>query len=251
MIYGRKGKIFTRYLKLPTGVFLLIICLVLAAYSNEKKVLFREDFHNLEKWKPLYFKKIKNHTTYTVASDGNGDYLKAESHSSASALVCKEEFDVYKYPKARWRWKIGSISIKGDPLKKSGDDYPNRVYFLFKYEPENASFTEKIKYALLKNIYGEYPPHSSLNYVWSYTEKTAEVFSSPYTDKTKILVLEKGDKYVGQWMTEDVNILEDYQKAFGKKPPAVASIAVMNDSDNTGGEAVSYIDFIEVYRDGP
>jgi len=50
------------------------------------------------------------------------------------------------------------------------------------------------------------------------------------------------------WVDEEVNILDDYNKAFGKSPPSTASIAIMNDSDNTGEDSVSYIDFIEVYR---
>ena len=39
---------------------------------------------------------------------------------------------------------------------------------------------------------------------------------------------------------------DDYRKAFGKDPPKTASIAIMNDSDNTGEAAVSYVEFIEV-----
>ena len=48
--------------------------------------------------------------------------------------------------------------------------------------------------------------------------------------------------------TESVNILEDYRKAFGVDPPATAGLAVMSDTDNAGGSAAAYIDFIEVYR---
>jgi hypothetical protein len=47
---------------------------------------------------------------------------------------------------------------------------------------------------------------------------------------------------------EEANILEDYTKAFGAAPPAIASIAIMNDSDNTGESSVSYVDYIEVYK---
>ena len=47
---------------------------------------------------------------------------------------------------------------------------------------------------------------------------------------------------------EEADVIEDYKKAFGVSPPAVASIAIMNDSDNTGESSVSYIDFIEVFK---
>jgi len=45
---------------------------------------------------------------------------------------------------------------------------------------------------------------------------------------------------------ESVKVLEDYRRAFGKDPPATAGLAVMSDTDNAGGSAVAYLDFIEV-----
>ena len=69
---------------------------------------------------------------------------------------------------------------------------------------------------------------------------------SPYTEKARMVILEKGKERVGQWVEESVNVLEDYRKAFGKDPPAIAGLAVMSDTDNTGGSAVAYLDFIEV-----
>ena len=42
--------------------------------------------------------------------------------------------------------------------------------------------------------------------------------------------------------------LEDYRRAFGEDPPAEASLAIMNDSDDTGQSAVSFVEFIEVFR---
>jgi hypothetical protein len=74
--------------------------------------------------------------------------------------------------------------------------------------------------------------------------------ASPYTEKAKIITLQRGKERVGTWQTEEVHILEDYRRVFGEDPPMAANLAVMNDSDNTGQGAVSYLDFIEVFRDG-
>jgi len=63
-----------------------------------------------------------------------------------------------------------------------------------------------------------------------------------------MIVLEAGTKNAGRWVTEKINILEDYKDAFGVPPPAIARIGVMNDSDNTREQSTSYIDFIEVLR---
>ena len=71
---------------------------------------------------------------------------------------------------------------------------------------------------------------------------------SPYTEKARMVVLEKGKERVGRWVDESVNVLDDYRKAFGIDPPATAGLAVMSDTDNAGRSAAAYIDFIEVYR---
>ena len=63
-----------------------------------------------------------------------------------------------------------------------------------------------------------------------------------------MIVLEKGKEQVGRWVEESVDVLADYRKAFGRDPPATAGLAVMSDTDNTGGYAVVSLDFIEVYR---
>ncbi len=237
--------------RITSSIILFILMAVFpvnSARTEEKQILLREDFTTLDNWKPLYFPKIKKHSSYTIEKDGDRHYLKAESNASASAIVYKESFSVHDYPKAKWRWKVDNIYVKGDPRRKEGDDYSIRVYVMFEYDPEKAGFGERIKYSLAKSMYGEYPPHSSLSYVWANREDPETIMTSPYTDKAKMVLLEKGQNKVGTWEDEEVNILEDYQKAFGTKPPARARIAVMNDSDNTGESSVSYVEYIEIFK---
>jgi hypothetical protein len=63
-----------------------------------------------------------------------------------------------------------------------------------------------------------------------------------------MIVLQSGKENIGIWQEQEVNMLEDYRKAFRKNPPATASLAIMSDSDNTGERAVSYVDYIEVFK---
>ena len=57
-----------------------------------------------------------------------------------------------------------------------------------------------------------------------------------------------GNKNVGTWQIEEVHIVNDYEKALRTDPPPIASLAIMNDSDNTGERAVSSVDYIQIYR---
>jgi hypothetical protein len=217
-------------------------------YAQDSNILMSEHFQNLENWRPLHFPKIKQHTRYTVAEENGSTYLRAESNASASAIIYKQEFNIYEYPRIKWRWKIENVYHKGNVREKAGDDYPIRVYVIFKYDPEKASFGQKIKYGLAKKIYGEYPPHSTLTYIWANRKDEAGIVTNPYADEAKMVILQAGQDRIGQWQKEDVNIINDYRKAFGTDPPAFASFAVMNDSDNTGESSVSYIEYIEVYK---
>jgi hypothetical protein len=243
--------------RLKTTAAILRTCLALillpllswtSCAHGDDRVLFRDNFQNLDAWKPLFFPKITRHTTYEIQDREGVRVLVASSDNSASALVNEHRFNVAEYPVLHWRWKVDNIYKKGNYRLKSGDDYPIRIYVFFKYNPKNAPLGMKIKYGLAKSIYGRYPPHSSLNYIWANREDETGTAASPFTDRSIMIPLEHGPQKVGQWVEETVNVLEDYRKAFGTDPPLKASVAIMNDSDNTGERATSYIQFLEVRK---
>lgn len=218
------------------------------AGAADRQVLFREDFANLDNWKPFTFPRIRKHSVYSIENRGTQHVLRAESSASASAIVYKTSFNVYEYSKVKWRWKVKNIYTKGNARTKEGDDYPLRVYIMFEFDPDKAGVGERIQYSFVKSLYGEYPPHSSLSYVWASTDDPERFVASPYTDKAMMVLIEKGPAKAGIWVDEEIDILADYQKAFKTKPPANARIAVMNDSDNTGESSVSWMEFIEVAK---
>jgi hypothetical protein len=217
----------------------------------QQKILFRENFDNLDQWEPLTFPKIKTHSTYTLVREGGKYILKAESRASASAIVHRRVFNVYDNPRLTWRWKVTQLSDRGNPKEKSGDDYPIRVYVMFQYDPSLASLGDRLIYNATRAIYGKYPPHSTLNYVWTGKNIPDRFIVSPYTDKACMVILERGSGRVGQWVEESVNVLDDYRRVFGKDPPAMAALAVMSDSDNTQTGAVAYLDFMEAGKNTP
>ncbi|RPJ15746.1 MAG: DUF3047 domain-containing protein [Desulfobacteraceae bacterium] len=224
------------------GIFL---CYLPAPSYGGEQVLLSEEFHNLDNWEPFYFPKIKSHSTYTTI---DGDVLKAESRASASAIIYKTQFNVYDYPMLQWRWKIENIYLKGDATKKSGDDYPLRLYVMFKYDPAKAGILKKMKYETAKALYGKYPPHSTLNYIWANKSHSDKILTNPYAGEAKMIPVEQGTQKLNTWLVEQADIVEDYRRAFGEEPPAVASLAIMNDSDNTGESSISYLDYIKIYR---
>lgn len=210
--------------------------------------MFREDFETLDDWTPLAFKNIQRQTTYTIENQAGDRILAARSSSSASALIHRQTFDITEYPIIRWRWKVERVYESGDYRTKSGDDYPLRIYVLFDYDPATAATGDNIRFELGKAIFGRYPPRYCLNYIWANRPHETEAVPSPYTSRSVMIPLEQGPENVGRWMEETVNVLEDFKRVFGENPPREATLAIMNDSDNTGEQAASYLAFIEVRK---
>jgi len=191
-------------------------------------------------WKPLTFKKIERHTTYSLVKDGESIILKAVSETSASGLIREIKIDPKQYPILRWRWKVENILEKGDVRKKQGDDYPARVYITFEYDPSQLGLIEKAKFEAVRLVYGQYPPIFAINYIWESKSPIGTIVPNPYSDRVMMIVVQSGKTKLNQWIDEERNIYEDFKKAFGREPFMISGVAIMTDTDNTGERAIAY-----------
>ena len=224
---------------------IIFFLLPLPVYGVEEclNLSFRPDpSNNLpHEWKVLTFPKVRRHTTYKVVEGEAGKFLvKAESEASASALIREIQFDPKAYPILRWRWKVENVIQKGDETKKEGDDYAARVYVNFRYNPDEATAWERLKYGSIRGIYGSYPPKAALNYIWANKLPRGRSADNAYTDRAKMVAVESGSERIGTWVEEERNIYQDYVSLFGEEPPQVIGIAVMTDTDDTQENAVAY-----------
>ncbi|MDY6823729.1 MAG: DUF3047 domain-containing protein [Thermodesulfobacteriota bacterium] len=191
-------------------------------------------------WEPLTFDDIEQHTRYDLVQDGDTAVVRARSNASASGMIRKMKIDPRKFPVIQWRWKITDVLKKGDVTRKSGDDYPARIYIAFEYDPDQVGFWERTKFGAIKALYGEYPPVAAINYIWGSNAPKGTRVANPYTDRVMMIVVENGAAEKNTWVTETRNIYEDYKAAFGEEPPMISGVAIMTDTDNTGESAVSY-----------
>lgn len=193
-----------------------------------------------EGWHPLTFKNIESHTRYTLVKDGDTVVVKAVSEASASGLIRNLRIDPKKYPIIQWCWKITNVYNKSDVTQKDGDDYPARIYITFEYDPGRIGFFDKIKYNLVKQFYGEYPPIGAINYIWESKAPIGTIAPNPYTERNQMIVVESGRKELDTWITEERNIFDDFVAAFGETPPMISGIGIMTDSDNTKESATAF-----------
>lgn len=201
-------------------------------------------------WKPLMFKKIPKPTAYQLVSDGSAVVVKATSEAAASGLTKEVKIDPSIFPIVQWRWKVENLLVRSDVTRKSGDDYPARLYITFEYDPDKVSFGRKLKYNAGRALFGEIPI-GALNYIWDTKTPPGTVVDNAYTDFAKMIVVESGAEKVGVWVEESRNVYQDYKQAFGEDPSFINGVAIMTDTDNTKERAVAYYGDIRFVRAKP
>ncbi len=150
--------------------------------------------------------------------------------------------DLKKTPKLSWQWQTASPIIDTDLTKKGGDDRNLSLYVAFPYQPEQASFTDKIKRKAIEALRGEDTPGRVLTYVWGGGGAKGTMAANPYTGKYGALVfLRTPADEPGIWYQETIDLRADFIKAFGFEPAAPTFIALTADTDDTGKMVTSSV----------
>lgn len=177
---------------------------------------------------------------YSLVRDGGATVVRAQANGSASGLVRRFEIEPSRFPMLSWRWKADNVIAGGNIRRKSGDDYPARIYVLFDYDPADLSFGDRLKYRALRALGYDDIPVRALSYVWANQASETQPVSNAFTDWVHMIPVESGSRNVGTWQQERRDVVADYRAAFGEAPPAIAGIAIMTDADNTGDSATAY-----------
>ncbi|MHA7853823.1 DUF3047 domain-containing protein [Marinobacter shengliensis] len=194
-------------------------------------------------WEPLEFPRIDRHTRYELVTDDGVQVVKASADNSASGLIARLSLEPGESLILRWQWKVSNVFDQGDARKKSGDDYPARIYVAFEFQPDKAGFFERAKRKTVEVMFGESLPGNALNYIWANRLPEQSIVANAFTDQTMMVAVNSGPEQTGEWVTVERDIVADYREAFGENPPRIVGVAIMSDADNTGERATAW------YRD--
>jgi len=195
--------------------FFLLSEIVLA----EKIIAFNfseEEFKTLKSGK-----KYKGETTWTLGSNENGNFIKAEAEGKGSGLGKEVAIDLLKTPFINITWKIEKDLSGIIENSKNGHDYAARVFVV-----------KKTGSTALSN--------RAINYVFSSNNKIGENWSSPYTKKSIDYVLSTTIDNSNKWVTVKTNVKENFMELHGIEVNNISSVAIMTDTDNSKLKAISY-----------
>ena len=191
-------------------------------------------------WRKVGFPKVPRPTHYSLQREGAKVVLKAQAVAAAAVLFKRVMIEPNQIPLLRWSWKTDHVIAGADQTSKSGDDYPARVYVLFKGK-RSGSLGSWLRGQATGDEAGKALMESAaLNYVWSNRAGGRDHFDNPYASQVKMILLRSGTTYTGRRLTEERNVANGYRRLFGAQAPTLHAIAIKTDTDNTGSQAVAY-----------
>ena len=144
----------------------------------------------------------------------------------------------------RWRWRLEQPLVGTDLRRREGDDSPLKVCALFDMPIERLGFVERNLLRAARSVSGENLPAATLCYVWDATLPAGTLLDNAYSHRLRFIVLDSGQKQLGQWVAHAQDLAADFRRAFGDESPGVPplqGLLVGGDSDNTGGQSLGYV----------
>ena len=174
-----------------------------------------------EEFKTLKVKKVKGETSWSLGSNENGSFIKAEAEGKGSGLGKEVQIDLLKTPFINITWKVEKDLSGIIENSKKGHDYAARVFVI-----------KKTGSTALSN--------RAISYVFSSNNNVDENWPSPYTKKSIDYVLSSTKENNNMWVTVKANVKKDFMRLHGLDVKNLSGIAIMTDTDNSKLKAISY-----------
>lgn len=152
-----------------------------------------------------------------------GAALRLRSEQSSFVIYRDVVLDPAQFPWLSWMWKVTHLPAGGDVRHAATDDQAVQVYVAFPRWPAPLARSDVI------------------GYVWDTTAPVGTQLTSAKAPNVRIIVLQSGNDGLGTWRRQQRNVLQDYEALFGHPPPRLGAVAIMIDTDDTGGTAEALV----------
>ncbi len=160
-------------------------------------------------------------TKYTLGSNENGKYIRAEANNSASGLGKEININLNETPFLNITWKVEKDLSGINEESKKGHDYAARVFVVKKTGATPLS-------------------NRAMNYVFSSNNDINTYHRSPFTKKSIDYVLSTTKDNLDEWVTVKVNVREHFKKFHELELNDISGVAIMSDTDNSKLNSIAY-----------
>ena len=201
--------------------FLKIILIFLLNINTSYSEVFKVFEFTEEELKTLKTRKVKGETNWSLGSNDNGNFIRAEAEGVGSGLGKEVLINLNKTPFINITWKVEKDLSGIMENSKKGHDYAARVFVV-----------KKTGATALSN--------RAVNYVFSSNNSVNESWRSPYTKKSVDYVLSTTKDNLNKWVTVKANVKDHFKKLHNLEVDELNGVAIMTDTDNSKKIAIAY-----------
>ena len=200
--------------------FKIILIFLLNINTSYSEVLTVFEFTE-DEFKTLKTRKVKGETKWSLGSNDNGNFIRAEADGVGSGLGKEVLINLNKTPFINITWKVEKDLSGIIENSKKGHDFAARVFVV-----------KKTGKTALSN--------RAVNYVFSSNNSINENWRSPYTKKSIDYVLSTTKNNLNKWVTVKANVKDHFKKLHNLEVNELNGVAIMTDTDNSKLKAISY-----------
>jgi hypothetical protein len=168
-------------------------------------------------------KEFVGRASVELVRDGTRLALRLRSEQTSFALYRDVVVDPNEFRFLAWSWKVVLLPDAGDVRERARDDQAAQLYVIFPRWPLPLTKSDVI------------------GYVWDSRAPVGTRVTSTQAGNVKIIVVASGAAERGTWRLEQRDVTQDYLALFGRRPPRIGRVAVMIDTNDTGGTAEAFV----------
>lgn len=181
-------------------------------------------------WAPYVVRRDLPRTRYELVRDSGRQVLRARARQSATGLHCALQPSEAR-PLA-FSWKVARAEARADLSASELDDAPARLVVAFDGDHSRLPLRDRLLFEKVELFTGQRLPYAMLMYVWGGPSNPVEsVHANHRTARIQYLTVESGPARVGQWLSYQRDLAQDFERVFGERAGPVISIGVLTDGD--------------------
>jgi Protein of unknown function (DUF3047) len=144
----------------------------------------------------------------------------------------------------RWRWRLDQPLLLTDLKRRDGDDSPIKICAMFDMSTDKLGLIERNILNIARGRTPEFVPAAMLCYLWDHQLPVGTKMTNAFTHRMRFIVMDSGEKQLGQWVKHERDLAADFIQAFGHETdvmPPLVGILVGADADNTQSTSLAYV----------
>jgi hypothetical protein len=186
-----------------------------------------------EGWDNYIIRRNLKRTQYQKVTLDGRTVLHAKAEAASSGLRCNVSVDPLATPWFSWTWRVDALHLNATVADDDAEDTPVRIILAFEGDVNSLPLRDRMFFEQVELFTGNRLTYATLAYAWDGQLPVGKTVPYVRSKRLQNHIVETGNARIGQWLSYERNVVEDFKQIFGVSPPGIiSSVGVLTDSDD-------------------